>query len=487
MKSSIKHINILLVTLALSLGACKDSFLDLKNPQSLPLNGTIKDLATLTTAGNGAYAQLKDVNYYGRSFLVIPELFGDNAFVSRSNGGRYQEENLLAITRESGVGVSAWAAMYRTIVNANITITEGEKLPVLAAHNQVIGEMYALRALAYFDLVRLFAQPYNFTANASHLGVPLVLERKDELIKPARSTVAEVYDQIVSDLKKSLTLMTTAQKPAKFTPTAANGLLAKVYLYMEDWENAEKYATDAIAGPYTLLARTAYVTSWANKFSVESLFEVGTLTTDNLAANSIGYFYEQAGYGEGLATQDLYSKYTASDVRRSLIQVGVRSVTFENPAYFVKKYPKGTSTRDDNLKVLRLSEVYLIRAEARAELGRADATKNAGALSDLNMIAQRADAAALALAGLTGDDLVERILLERRKELAFEGNRFFDLTRRKKNVDHWVSETNLSPTAPTLPTPPVTFTYPNEKFVYPIPFAEITANPNIKQNPGWVQ
>lgn len=476
MKSSIKYIHILLVTLALSFSACKDSFLDLKNPQSLPLNGTIKDLATLTTAGNGAYAQLKDVNYYGRSFLVIPELFGDNAFVSRSNGGRYIEEDAFTITRESGVGVSAWAAMYRTIVNANITINEGEKLAPLPAHNQIIGEMYALRALAYFDLVRMFAQPYNFTANGSHLGVPIVAERKDELIKPARASVAEVYAQIILDLKKSLTLMVTPQKQAKLTPTAANALLAKVYLYMEDWTNAEKYATDAITGPYTLLARTAYVTSWANKFSVESLFEVATSTNDNLGANSIGYFYEQAGYGEGLATADLYAQYTATDVRRSLIQVGVRKVTFENPAYFIKKYPRGiTTTRDDNSKVLRLSEVYLIRAEARAELGKTDATKDVGALSDLNMIVQRADLTATAVTGLTGDPLVERILLERRKELAFEGNRFFDLTRRKQDVTHIRSDSQ------------VVLTYPNQKFVYPIPFAEITANPNIKQNPGWVQ
>ncbi len=474
MKSSVKYIQLLLIALILGMSGCKDSFLDLKNPQSLPLQGTIKDLATLTTAGNGAYAQLKDLNYYGRSFLVIPELFGDNAFVSRSNGGRYQEEDLLSITRESGIGLSAWAAMYRTVVNANITITEGEKLVPAAAQNQVIGEMYALRALAYFDLVRLFAQPYNFTPDASHMGVPLVVERKDELIKPARNTVSEVYAQIILDLKKSLTLMTTAQKQAKFTPTAANALLAKVYLYMGDWVNAEKHATDAIAGPYSLLARTAYVASWANKFSVESLFEVGTLTTDNLGANSIGYFYEQAGYGEGLATADLYNQYTATDVRRQLIQVGVRNVTFENPAYFVKKYPKGTSTRDDNLKVLRLSEVYLIRAEARAELGKTDASKNAGAQADLNTIAQRADASASAIT-LSGDALIERILLERRKELAFEGNRFFDLTRRKKNVTHIRS------------TSQEVFTYPNQKFVYPIPFAETTANKNVIQNPGWVQ
>lgn len=469
-----KKYYVMLFALTLVFTACRDQFLDLKNPQSLPLDGTIKDLATLTTASNGAYLQLKGENYYGRTFILVPDLLGDNVFVSRSNGGRYPEEDNFAVTRENGYVLGAWAAMYRTIVNANISISEGSKLTPSTDINQVLGELYALRALAYFDLVRYFAQPYSYTNDASHLGVPLVVERKDELIKPARATVGQVYAQIIDDLQKSLTLMTTAKKDGKFTPTAANALLAKVYLYKGDWANAELYASNAISGPYTLLTNANYVGSWASKFSSESLFEVAFLSTDNLAANSIGYFYEQAGYGEGLATQDLYNQYDAADVRRQLIQVGIRKVTFENPAYFVKKYPRGTSTRDDNIKVLRLSEVYLIRAEARAELSKTDASKLADAQADLNIIVKRGHAAALNIT-LTGDDLVERILLERRKELAFEGNRFFDLTRRNKNVNHIKSETNE------------VFNYPNNKFVMPIPFAETTANPSVKQNPGWVQ
>jgi len=474
MKTLTIYLRGFLFMIVLSATSCSDSFLDLQNPQSLPLKGTIKDLKTLTTASNGAYAQFKDVNYYNRTFILLPDLLGDNVFVSRSNGGRYLDQDAFAITREDGYVQSAWAAMYRTIVNANLSIAGGEALSANAAINQVIGEMYAVRALAYFDLVRLFAQPYNYTADASHMGVPLVVQPYNEIISPPRATVREVYTQIISDLKKSLTLIATPQKPAKFTPTAVNALLAKVYLYMEDWANAEKYATDALAGPYTLLARGSYVSSWSSKFSSESLFEIANTGTDNAATNSIGYFYEQVGYGEGLATADLYSQYTSTDVRRQLIPIGVRKVTFENPAYFVKKYPLGASTRDDNVRVLRLSEVYLIRAEARAELSKTDATKITGAQADLNAIVTRADASAIPVV-LTGDALVERILLERRKELAFEGNRFFDLTRRKKNVRHIRS------------TDEVTYTYPNNKFVMPIPVAETNANRNIEQNPGWVR
>ncbi len=475
MKILITYLRTFLLAMVLLGTSCSDSFLELKNPQSLPLRGTIKDLATLTTASEGVYAQFKGTGYYNRTFILLPDLLGDNVFISRSNTGKYLDHDIFAVTNDNGYVLGAWAAMYRVIVNANLAISEGEALALSDnAVKQVIGELYAARALAYFDLVRLFAQPYNFTTDASHMGVPIVTAPNFEIVSPPRSTVKQVYDQIISDLQKALSLLSTPQKPAHFTPTAANALLAKVYLYAGDWPNAEKYATDAIAGPYSLLTNAAYVASWNTKFSVESLFEIANLATDNAGVNSIGYLYMQTGYGEALATADLYNTYTATDKRRDLIKVGIRKVTFENPAYFVEKYPKGAGTNDDNIKVLRLSDVFLIRAEARAELGKTDAGKVTLAQQDLNTIVQRADPDAADVT-LTGDALVERILLERRKELAFEGNRFFDLTRRKKDVNHIRSQEAT------------VYTYPNEKFVMPIPVAETNANGNLIPNPGWGQ
>ena len=193
MKTLTIYLRGFLFMIVLSATSCSDSFLDLQNPQSLPLKGTIKDLKTLTTASNGAYAQFKDVNYYNRTFILLPDLLGDNVFVSRSNGGRYLDQDAFAITREDGYVQSAWAAMYRTIVNANLSIAGGEALSANAAINQVIGEMYAVRALAYFDLVRLFAQPYNYTADASHMGVPLVVQPYNEIISPPRATVRFIH------------------------------------------------------------------------------------------------------------------------------------------------------------------------------------------------------------------------------------------------------------------------------------------------------
>src|SRR5690606_35943942 len=145
-----------------------------------------------------------------------------------------------------------------------------------------------------------------------------------------------------------------------------------------------------------------------------SIFEIINSAIDRPSTDGIGYFFEQAGYGDGLATKDLYDIYSSTDVRKSLIQQGVRP-SAENPAYFVLKYPNGYVTMDDNIKVMRLSEVYLIRAEARAELALTDNSYTAGAQADLNVIVQRADLNAADFSQ-TGPALIDRILVERRKE-----------------------------------------------------------------------
>lgn len=470
-----KFLNIYLIkiiTLAALVSGCSKEFLDLNNPQALPLEGTIVDAKTLSAASTGAYIPFRDINYYNRTFTLLPDLMSDNVFISRSNSGRYLAMDNFTVTVTDGYVSGAWNAMFRVINNANLAIAGGEKLIPNTEINQYIGEMYAIRALAHFDAVRLFAQPYNFTNDASHLGIPVITAPSTQIIFPKRETVKTVYDQIINDFNKALSLLSVHNNPGKMTPAAVNALLSKVYLYKEDWEQAEVFATNAINSNHNLISTANYVASWTDKFTTESIFEIANTPTSNAASDGIGYFYEQAGYGDGLATGDLYNLYSSTDIRRNFIQVGVRRATFENPAYFIKKYPKGNSQRDDNLKVIRLSEVYLIRAEARAELGKTNNAKTTLAQQDLNTIVKRADPAATDIT-LSGNDLIERILVERRKELAFEGHRLFDLNRRKKNVNNIRSDETLE------------HTYPNNRFIMPIPFAEMNTNSNMVQNPGW--
>ncbi|MGV3541267.1 MAG: RagB/SusD family nutrient uptake outer membrane protein [Rufibacter sp.] len=472
----IKNISkpIVLAALAFNISACSD-FLDLENANSLDVGTTVRDLPSLTNASNGVYSGFQSAGYYNRTFILLPDLMTDNAFVSRQNVGFYTNYDALEVNNQDGYANGAWASMYSLIANANLAIASGERLTLNPLQqntaNQIIGEMYAARALAHFDLVRFFAKPYNATADASHFGVPIITAPQTEIISPSRATVQQVYAQIIRDFEKSLQLMAPNgekyRKNGRFTPDAAKALLAKVYLYMGNWAEAERYATEVISGgTYSLIPNNQYQNSWRFDFSTESIFEIENTNVDKAGVNGIGMMYEQGQYGDILTTADLYNTYALTDVRRTLIQVGRRGI--DNPAYIVHKYPKGLSTQDDNIKVIRLAEVYLIRAEARAEQG-----KNDLAQDDLFEVMKRADPTALKVL-LTGPELVDRILLERRKELAFEGNRLFDLTRKKKDVNL------IRATSSTI------IPYNDNRLILPIPIAEINANPNIAQNPGYL-
>lgn len=457
------------------LSGCSKSFLELKNPQAIDFDH-ISDLASLTTASTGVYSLFKQSDYYNRTFLVVPEVMTDNAFISIRNSGRYLNEDRFTVTNGDTYITGAWRLMNQVVANANLALAAGEAITFPATEqeqaNQIMGELHACRALAFFDMVRFYAQPYNFSANAAHNGVPVYLRPSNQIIYPTRESVAKVYDQIIADLKLAETLMSAKRKNGHFTAIAARALLAKVYLYKEDWENAELYATKVMDdNTYTLLSNADYVAGWAAKFNAESILEVGNTPTSNSGSDGIGYLTEQGGYGDLLATKELYDTYTASDVRRKLIVPGKRQGG-EPAAYFIKKYPNGVNTKDDNPKVLRMAEMYLVRAEARAELSRSGAPKLAGALEDLNRIVKRADPSA-ADVSLSGDELVQRIILERRKELAFEGNRLFDLNRKKMGVTNIQSDAQAN------------YTYPHNRFIMPIPYDEINANPNMEQNPGW--
>lgn len=457
----------------LFLSACSDKFFDVNNAQGLDLESTIVDVPSLRAASHGVYDKFQSIHYYNRSFLIYPELIGDNMFISRKNSGRYLNYDFFRMNPEDGSATDTWYQMWRLIANANLAISKGLQLELTDAAqyeaNQIIGEMYAARALCYFDMVRLFGQPYNFTADASHPGVPLITEPQSELITPSRNSVKEIYDQVIADFQEALNLMTETHKNGYLTIPAVKALLAKVYLYKEDWENAERYATEVIEGnSHSLMAREEYLASWELNFSSESIFEISNNASDRPGTDGIGYLTMPGGYGDALATADLYTQYADNDVRKDLIEVGSRP-SAETPAHIILKYPRGSTTMDDHIKVMRLSEVYLIRAEACAEIG---GSYTSLAQSDLNTIVQRADPSEADIT-LTDNALVQRILLERRKELAFEGNRLFDVNRKKTGIMHIQSDRS------------VFLSYPNNGFILPISRTERQANPNIDQNPGY--
>lgn len=456
---------ILLVVMVLTtFSSCKKSFLELDPPANLTPEQALKTEADLLVALRGAYAGLRSTAMYGRSLMVIGDMMADNTYQSVLNTNRYTLFNNYSYNLTDGDVSGLWSTAYGIILRTNNIINAN----VSGANvNQIKGEARTIRALCYFSLVRYFARP--FTDNPNGPGVPIVTVYNADL-KPGRNTVAEVYNQIHTDLNTAFNLMTTYSNSSQFSKFAARALQARVFLTQNDKTNARTAALDVINnGGFTLITAAGHGAYWANPVirtdRVETIFEVSADAVANNAFDALSYIYSQAGnYGDMLCADDLYASIEAADVRRALYATGVRGGL---PSVFVNKYPNFVGDHSDT-KVLRLSEMYLIAAEASLPASEIDARTYVNAIT-----AQRG---ATAIAS-TGTSLFNDIMAERRKELAFEGERYMDMQRFKLDINRG---TNYPAAARTVP-------YANFRRVFPIPQTEIDVNPTIKaqQNPGW--
>jgi starch-binding outer membrane protein, SusD/RagB family len=486
--------------------SCKKSYLDRTPYNGVPNPTAIQSESDLAVAMSGVYAGMRNTDLFGRTLPVKGDLMADNAYVTTSNSNRYITMNNFTMTSAGGdYGGLVWSAAYIVIKNANNAIREGSALQSTANITQYLGEAYAVRAMMYFELVRNFAHAYTVAQNDP--GVPIIpatlaFDQSITTVKPPRNTVKEVYTQVIADLEKAYSMMTIYRGSGYFSKFAARALEARVYQNMGDWANAKTTALDVINNSgWVLLSSTAYVSptgvlggtsaaSAANTYSPggywanpavqsssknETLFEVSSDLLSNNGFDQLGFIYLQVGggYGDLLGTAELYNLYSATDVRRGLIPLapaGYRGGQAGN-IYLNYKYSNPANGTDkDETKVLRLADIILIAAEAYY-----NASDYTNANLYLNMVAQKRDPTAAAYAN-TGAQVLEDILTERRKELAFEGNRLWDLIRLQRS---WTKIKNQNPLTTIAVTPA------NPQLIFPIPQPERDANPNITQNPGY--
>ncbi len=452
--------------------SCSESFLELSPQDSVSDEEAITNLEDLETSVTGVYDEISGAYYYGRYMFMIPDVMADDVKQNLSANRIVDYAEHVQNVSDSQAN-ALWTGMYfannalNNIINSDVEVTASTQ----DEKDHLIGEAYALRGLVYFDLVKLFAQHYTFTADASHAGVPIILEF-DPTLEPERNTVKEVYDQIISDMTKAISLMKTTSRSANsntLSSVAVKALLSRVYLYKEDWVNAEAMATDVIESGYTLETNANYLNLWAADNSTESIFEIAMTETDNVGSNSISGLYlspAAGGYGDYLPSNDVVSLYEAGDARLGVF-IDDPLLAGDYAPYRVNKYPEVLGY--DNVKVIRLAEMYLIRAEARAEIG----TNILGAQQDLDVVRQRALPTAPTTIAI-GDALKDAIFLERRLELCFEGQRLWDLMRKKKNI----VRTQCTSSICEIP-------YGDDTNILPIPQNETDVNPNIAQNPGY--
>jgi hypothetical protein len=470
MKSTFKYIIMTSVSFATLFSSCKKEFLDQKPYTGVSTTDALKTASDMQIALTGAYAGLRNTNLYGRTLPVFGDLLADNVFVSIANSGRYLSEKTYSIVVNDADITGIWTNAYAVILRANNIIdaplSDGTDV------QQYKGEAYAIRALLYFDLVRLYGKAY--TDDPAALGVPLVLH-SDYTALPKRNTVAEIYTQILADLDQAYGLMTVYNGSGTLSKYAARALEAKVNLYKGDYQKAYEQATDVITNSkFTLLTKGDLLSYWSSATphdsgtKTETFFEVVSDAVNNNSYDELGNIYVQGGssYGDLLATKSLYDLYNSTDVRKQLILVGQRVKSGgENPAYIVNKYQNISGDFDDK-KVLRLSEVYLIASEAAARLGNTPT-----ALILLNTLMAQRDATLIYASA--GTQLLTDIENERRKELAFEGDRFFDLNRLKKDINR------------TSEYPTGVIKFGDNRRVMPIPQTELNVNTTILQNPGY--
>lgn len=476
------------IGVGLTLASCSD-LLDVQPRASIDSVTALTTEDAINAAVNGIYDRLQSTFLYGRDLIAIPEALADNGRATNKSGRLNAEYQ-----NQAGAHFAHWQTSYLAINQANLVLDALPKVDKMTQANKDFVEAQALfiRGLVYFELMRAYAyEPSVELTQVSKGGVPILKSGvidATQIKLEGRASLNEVYDFIYSDLTSSIAKFTSSGRTATAAfanRTAAQALFSRVALYRGDWTNSAKYASDAMAsGSIGRFQTTAnYVTAWRSANHPESIFEIQYQTNENIGVNTSlqttyttlvasGDRTRTGGFGDLVPTRALLDLFesekdasgaTIPDVRRQMYELGTAGRgTAEIEC--TKFLGRSGQVNLDNIPVIRVSEMYLNRAEALARSGNV-----AGALADLNIIRNRAGLPTIV--DLTGTSLINEILKQRRLELAFEGHRFFDLKRLGLDI--------------VKAAPVQSLAYSDFRILANIPIREIQANANLKQNAGY--
>lgn len=378
---------------------------------------------------------------------------------------------------------TAFNALYRTIDRVNRVLqalpnADSTKVGDNALRSRLRGEALFIRAFSHFQLFRYYSGNYD------PAGLALAYMEVPSLEPQARITMGPYFQKLSADLAEAKTLLPTSLADiTRATRPAASGLQARVALYMRDWANAITYSTEYI-NAIPLSPRATFNGIWTDANNNELAFKLKRTAT---AGGRIGSLFRgtsanasNIGTVTWAPSDELWNSYDqTNDVRFASYFKDEPILTNSNPprqSHLIQKYAgTGYASSNENVadaKVFRTGEMYLIRAEAKAE-----SNDLAGAAADVNALRAARITGYVNVTYASKDAAIADIIQERFKELAYEGHRFWDLKRRGLPVERLPSD---APTAngTTLPAN-------NFRFVLPIPNAEIQANSLIVQNPGY--
>ncbi len=440
---------------------------------SIAADAAFKNDGDFENAVRGAYRAMLSGNYYGGSLQGF-DVMTDNLIISQEGRLSQQFRHDWAYDPNTGFALYMSSA-YTVVQDANFILANIDVLDDGAFKNNIRGEALALRAIAHFDIVRYFAKIPTQSGDAgASLGMPYVTV-PDVNDLPARITVSEFYSNLIADLTEAANLVNTDNGVFQMGKNAVNGILARVYLHMGEWQGAVDAANNVTS---SIASRNSFVGIWNDSEDAGVIFK---LQNDNVSRVTLGVPYSQTANGiksEYVPDFALYQQYDATDIRQTAY---FETSLFGGLLYnHVMKWYSSISTTSLGVvdaKIIRTSEVYLTKAEALAEMG-----QDVPARAALDAVRSQRYSGFVS-GGEVGSALKDAIALERRLELAFEGSRFSDLKRKGVAIErsafgHLSDGSGVSAVVSTLPAG-------DNRFQVPIPIGELNLNPNMQQNPGY--
>lgn len=466
-----KYICIYLLTgVSLILGSCTNQLF--QDPiTSKDLSVFLSNETEVEEYVNAVYANLQFNGLYGLYLPAFGEIPSDNTYdeVPANDDGMYGQLDEFTTIPANGIVTATWRDSYQGIQKTNVVLNRIDNITyqdekVKQARK---GEMKFIRALLYFNLVRLYGD------------VPLVTEQTTDpnaYFGQGRTAADEVYQQIIKDLTESIEVLpTTTSQPGRVIKTAAQSLLGKVYLTQKQYALAESQLLAVVtSGQHLLMTTPAEVFSLSNENNKEIIFAVqfASGVNGNTEGSTMFQQFSPSGTqtgakGHNLPTKSLYNLYEQTDLRKdTYVKLTSSGIPFNGK---LTKPSNLVTDGGSDVVVLRYADVLLMLAEVENEM-----EKTAEATKYLNPVRLRANQLPIDVASQI--DLREAIDLERRLELVGEGHRWFDLLRTDRAIEvmnNWFKANNKSVTIDT------------HNLFMPVPQTQINTDPAIKQNTGY--
>lgn len=470
--------------------ACSDSFLE-KDPNGYITPGQLEENAkwnsnimlgqsagvAATTFAYGTGGTTNHDDFGQKSIDIATDLMSGDMVMSGENYGWFSSDSrLINNTKNRQRAWSIWRYYYRVIKAANLifdTVGGDENMPDEDSPNRLyFGQAKAMRAYAYFWLVNLYAKPYEVSQNEKALPI-----YRSQLSNAAAglSTVSEVYTLIIDDLKMAIKALDGTEREAKDAPDAATarGLLAYAYLQTGNYAAAAATAKEVIDGnEYPIMTQNEVIESGFRSVDIPAFMWAINLTKDNSPAlptfwGHVDYFtYSYCAAGDyKMIPDNLYQEIPATDIRKKWFRSSAPQMNWYK-FYDAARQPMGDRLWENDEVYMRVEEMYLIHAEASVrsnDLNGAKTTLKA-------LLAERDQATAVTVEGMSADELLEMIYFNWRLEMWGEGRGLLTMKRFKKSVVRGGND---------FAYPGKTISYDDSRLYFEIPENELTNNPNI--------